>query len=260
MWNDSRMDHSRFTQLKARMTASGKTAIRSVVRPLGYDIVPFGSSWHDLQRRFLTDADLLVDVGANTGQYVDLVTSLGYLGPIVSFEPGLSAFSILKDRAAHRPNWQTFRTAIGHEIGEMPLNISANSTSSSLLAVTPEHVAAAPRSGATRDEMVPVTTLDAALTDIPGRRLWLKLDVQGYEKFALLGAEDTLRRTQYAQCELSLRPLYENQADYIDICATFRAAGLDLVHVQPGYQDPKSGRCQQMEGLFARPQTDPSTR
>ena len=74
--------------------------------------------------------------------------------------------------------------------------------------------AAAPQSGFVGDEKVPVRRLDRVLpetVDLDGRRTFLKLDVQGYERAVLDGAEGLFRDGVLVgvQTEMSLVPLYE---------------------------------------------------
>jgi FkbM family methyltransferase len=241
-----------FPAISLRTKAAVKSAVRKVVRRLGYDVVPLVSSWSELQRTLLADVDLVVDVGANTGQYADKMRSLGYWGPLVSFEPGSAAFRVLSRRARPDATWSVHNVALGRTVGESLLHVSENSVSSSVLPVMEEHLLAAPRSLTVATEKVLTTTLDDVLAPYPGAALWLKMDVQGFESEVLSGGSLTLRRTRVIQCELSLRPLYEDQADYLQLINDIREAGFDLVHVEPGYQEPSSGQCLQIDGLFVR--------
>lgn len=241
------------TDATLRFRSMIKSALRGSLRRLDYDIVPFRDSLRQFQSRLLSDVDLVVDVGANTGQYRDLVRSLGYDGRVVSFEPGSSAFEVLQRRAVVDPRWSVCNKAVGRTSGTAVLQISDNSVSSSMLKVMEEHLRAAPRSRVHATEVVETITLDEALSDTPGHALWLKLDVQGFEKEVLAGGPIVLGRAAVIQCELSLRPLYEDQADYLELMEILRGSGFDLVHVEPGYQDPESGRCLQVDGIFARP-------
>ncbi len=233
------------------LTARGKAALRTVLRSTGYDVVPLATSFVVLQRRLLARCDLLVDVGANTGQYVGLMRSLGYTGRVLSFEPQSDAFQVLQ-RAATAPAWEPRQLALSHTPGTGTLRVSANSVSSSLLDIGAVHVAAAPRSVQIADEQVPLSTVDRELVGEQFGSAWLKLDVQGTELDVLRGSAETLPRVAVLQAELSFTDLYENQTDYLQLCSYLRQHDLHLRHLQPGFQDPTSGHLLQADGLFSR--------
>lgn len=224
-----------------------------MLRAAGYEVTRSSSSFSDLQRDVLGRCDLVADVGANTGQYADLVRSLAYRGTVVSFEPQSEASSVLQERAMRTTNWDVRPVALGSTPGTATLRISRNSVSSSLLDIGDEHVRAAPKSSVVSHEDVKVSTLDDELTGVPGRAVWLKLDVQGTELPILMGGTATLARTVAVQSEMSLRPLYDGQTDYLELCAHLRTQGFVLCHILPGFTDPASGALLQVDGLFIRP-------
>lgn len=57
--------------------------------------------------------DLVLDVGANTGQYGQRLRKASYGGAIVSFEPVPSAFTSLARKAGRDANWRAERLALG---------------------------------------------------------------------------------------------------------------------------------------------------
>jgi len=84
--------------------------------------------------------------------------------------------------------------------------------------------------------------------------VWLKLDTQGSEGDVLAGAWQCLKTVRVVQTELSLVPCYHGQADYREIFRLLHDAGLRLVSVEPGTQDPSSGEMLQFDALFEREQ------
>jgi FkbM family methyltransferase len=235
-----------------RVTSVVKTRLRKVLHRIGYDVVRLSTSFSSVQSSLLDKCDLLVDVGANCGQYAQRVRVLGYGGPIISFEPQADAFAILDRTAARDDNWEARRLALGADNGVAFLRVSANSVSSSLLNIRDEHVSAAPASRAVRDEKVTVSTLDQEIARMPGKALWLKMDVQGTEMDVIRGGAATLDRVHVVQSELSLSPLYDGQTDYIEICGHLQDRGFRICHILPGFQDLKSGTLLQMDALFVR--------
>lgn len=196
--------------------------------------------------------DLLVDVGANQGQYVMRMRALGYQGRTISFEPGTEAHRLLTRNAAADQAWAVRKLAISDEAGCVGLRVSRNLVSSSTLRVGAEHVTADPYSATAHTETVDCARLDTVLRDEPGHRIWLKLDVQGSEDKVLAGATDTLSRVQVVQCELSVAPLYDGQAGYLDIFRLLDARGFALIDIEPGFRQPSSGRLLQFDGIFMR--------
>ena len=232
-----------------------RTVTKRVGRAAGLEVNSLSTSFTGLQRRLLNEVDLLVDVGANTGQYAALVRSLGYRGQIVSFEPGRQAFDLLADRAAADARWDVRQCALGAAAGTAVLHLSANSASSSMLPIRPDHIAAAPYSHVTGHEKIRVSTADEELAGVPGSSLWLKMDVQGGEMDVLRGADATCDRVRVVQSEMLLGDLYEGQADYLEVCAVLRDRGLRLHHVERGFQDKRSGLVLAVDGLFVRTPT-----
>jgi FkbM family methyltransferase len=69
------------------------------------------------------------------------------------------------------------------------------------------------------DVEVPLEALDSVLPAFvaPSARLFVKADVQGYEKEVLLGAKQILAQTIALQLEVSFVPLYDGQPLFQEI-------------------------------------------
>lgn len=238
--------------LATRPGQAAKQPLRRLVERLGYELVPLERAEVDRFRSLLAEVDVacVLDVGANIGQYVERIRLLGYRGPVISFEPGATAFGRLAQAASGDPLWEVRNEAVGRHADRLPLNVSKNSVSSSLLPVSERHVAAAPQSVVTSSETVDVVTLDEVCQERPGP-FWLKLDTQGFEEEVLGGATSVLQRTAVVQAELSLATLYEGQADYVTVLSRLRDIGFGVVDLLPGFRDA-SGRLLQVDVVASR--------
>ena len=199
--------------------------------------------------------DLVLDVGANTGQYALALRRNGYSDRIVSFEPLSAAHRVLSARAKADRLWSVYpAVALGERSGEVQINVAANSFSSSLLPMTPRHGAAAAHSAYVGTETIPMETLDAAARDMvkSARAVWLKIDTQGYEKQVLAGAAEVLERSAAVQLEISLVPLYSGQALKDEMEALMRHSGFTLFALLPGFTDRSTGQTLQIDAVFVR--------
>lgn len=201
------------------------------------------------------EVDLILDVGANIGQFVTELRSVGYKGDVVSFEPLSAAHIQLSEATKGDPKWLVHsRSAIGDHDGEVEINIAGNSVSSSVLPMMDAHVSAAVGSAYVGVERVPISRLDrvAAKYLENARRPFLKIDTQGFESQVLDGAQGILTKMQGVLCELSLVPLYEGQSLWLAMLQRLEGAGFTLWAVQPGFTDPRDGRTLQLDAIFFR--------
>lgn len=217
-----------------------------------------GQNSFDLERRrkllASLDIDLLIDIGANIGQYGQGMRRLGYNGRIVSFEPMRQALAILEPLAQADGQWEVVPCGVSDSASRARLHVAGNSISSSLLDMESLHVSLAPGSAYVGEEEIEVNTLDQAMTARwnDARRVWLKIDVQGFEDKVLAGASESLARVACIQLELSLRPLYKGQVTYLPLLSRLDALGYDLAGIEPGFVDLDNGRLLQMDGLLIR--------
>jgi len=199
---------------------------------------------------------VVVDVGANRGQWAGHLRETGYAGPLVSLEPGAAAYELLAERAAADPMWQTFHLALGAGPAELPLHVAgAGGVASSLLPMLPLHYETAPRSRPRADETVTVTSLSdfLARNDIDAASIYLKLDVQGFEMEVLRGCGVVdLQRIVAVEVELSHQPLYEGQALIDAVLGHLYAEGFYLASHEPIWVHPASAVCLQSDAIFVR--------
>ena len=232
---------------------------RALVRKFGYDVVRYTEalSAADARRiRALKDArvDVVLDVGASEGNYGGKLRQSGYTGRIISFEPLSNSFERLIAASRHDTAWRAVHTAIGDHDGEASINVSGRSTSSSLLPMASSHIAAAPDSAYVNHEQISIKRLDSVLKDLirPEHRLYLKIDVQGYEANVLAGAPETLRRTRIVEVEVSMVPLYEGSVLYSEMIQRLDRLGFQLISWEDVLTDPRTGYVLQSDCIFAR--------
>jgi FkbM family methyltransferase len=240
------------------VTGVAKHGLHSVLRRLGVDLVRYGPErFPDLRRiAAIRDrrVDLVLDVGANVGHWAQLLRSAGYDGRIVSFEPLDDAYAALRRSAEADPHWEARQVALSDTDGESTINISGNLPSSSLLPMAELHAESAPESAYVGTQTIETRRLDTLRGDVvqPSDRIFMKLDVQGFELPALRGAVETLAQVQALEAELSYAELYAGQALLPEVIAYLHDAGLDLVGVEPVHSDPRTGDLLQVDGFFVR--------
>jgi FkbM family methyltransferase len=237
-------------------------AHRLVQRATGCDILRYDARhFYPLRRSKLIRAagiTCVVDIGANTGQYGRELRGAGYSGRLISFEPLSTAFQVLARRAARDKCWGCMRIALGSHDGTARLNVAANLVSSSILPMAQAHSDAAPDSRYLRTEDVTLRSLDSLAPALfrPQDSIWLKLDVQGFERAVFDGAEQLLGSVQAIEVELSLQTLYAGQMLYLPMIEFLQHRGFSLASVAPGFQDEGTGRLLQFDGVFLREQGD----
>jgi FkbM family methyltransferase len=231
--------------------------VRQFVRRRGFDLVRYPSPLVQPAERYAhlmtqLGVSLLVDVGANEGQFVREIRTAGWDGPIRSYEPLSAAFESLRQKAAGDPTWRVFKLALGASPATAQIHIAANSKSSSLLPMLDTHLRAAPDSGYVGGETVEIATLDDVLTNeiSPTDRLCVKLDCQGYEGEVLKGATATLERTLMVVMELSLVDVYEGALRFDEAVPKMRELGFVLTSLDPIFSDPATKELLQADGCF----------
>lgn len=235
-----------------------KNAIKKLLRHLAGD-VPASRVAPSLPLRVL-EIDLLLDVGANVGQSAIRARRDGFDRAIVSFEPLPGAHATLAKNASADSLWVVHeRCAVGAAPGTAHINVAADSTSSSLLPMLASHAHAVPNSVYVDTEAIQVITLDSVFREYckPGRRTFLKIDTQGFEKNVLDGARETLRHVVGVQVSMPVVPLYESQPLFDEFFAFFERHEFKLWSLDPALVERHTGQLLQFDATFVRSASGP---
>ncbi len=199
--------------------------------------------------------DMIFDIGANTGQFGELIYKLGYKGKMVSFEPLKSAYTLLSANTKPYPDWSPAeRCAIGEEDGEIEMHISENSISSSALTMLEEHETAAPKSKYVGTEKAKVYKLDSVFDKYSSgcNNVFVKIDTQGYEDKVLNGAVNSMSKIKGLYMEMSLLKLYDGQILFKELYERVISYGFELHGIQPAFVNKETGRVLQVDAAFFR--------
>ena len=242
-----------------------RTLFKSIFQKLGLDLnrhdstkvrIDVAETPHGKRAAILKEnsIDLVLDVGAHKGWYSADLRAFGYTGRIISFEPQLTPFQELEERSRNDPLWEVSRKALGDVDEPATLHVSGSPESSSLLDILPAHTDALPDSRVIGKEEISVSRLDTVFEQYcnPDNRVFLKMDVQGFEKKILAGAGGCLDRILGIQMEMSLKPLYETEALFHELYNELLDKGYRLVWIEPGFRNEESGELLQLDGIFLR--------
>ncbi len=228
--------------------------LKHLARRAGYEIRQYTPlrSFAAARQELLGRIDVVVDVGANAGQYGELLREEGFGGRLISLEPVQAAYEALKARAAPDPAWTTHRLAASDAEGDIVLNVTADTRSTSALARNDRFAGAAGWSP-NGTETAPARRLETLVPELlrNGERAYLKVDVQGFEDRVLDGAGAALARFDALELELSVMPLYDGQARLVDLLPFLAERGFHPVSMEPILLDDR-GRLMELDGLFVR--------
>lgn len=231
-----------------------KKILRATSRYFGFEISRYQEP--QISPLLSLNIDLLIDIGANTGQSAIQARHEGYTKQILSFEPLLNAYESLCKNSEKDSKWSVFkRCAIGSQPSISLINVAGNSGSSSILDMLPRHINAAPESQYCSTQEIEIITLDSIFDEISKghKSIFLKIDTQGYEHEVLAGSINSLNKIKAVQLELSTTPLYSAQHLYDYFFDFFKINNYLLWGLIPGFSDPETGELLQFDALFVRP-------
>lgn len=232
--------------------------IKNILRNFGIDVVRYPDremkamfrllSWHKINK--------VLDVGANNGWYANYLRSIGYQHDIISFEPLNGPYRMVaalaaKDSQRHK----AVHCALGEFDGTTSIRVSKNLVSSSILEPTVTLNALVPETQTIEMQEIKVQRLDTIFDQYCHRekdRVFLKLDVQGYEKYVLEGAQESMKVIHGLQLETAFVELYSSEMLFQEMMNNIQAQGFELKLILPGFYDDKEGRMLEADCVFMR--------
>jgi FkbM family methyltransferase len=219
------------------------TIKRNIANALGWalkaSIVPRGTLATMFEKehlkRFLTEfkVDCVFDIGANDGQYAEMLREIGYLGPIVSFEPIPELAKRIREKAERDPNWYAEEIALDESEHTASFNVMQSSQFSSLKAPSHAETTRFENENQVAYALEVHTALLSTYFDRYQAKLgfgrpFLKMDTQGNDLAVARGAGARLASFVGLQSELAIKRIYASAADYRATLDFYHDAGFEL--------------------------------
>lgn len=196
---------------------------------------------------------VVLDVGANTGQYVRRLRDFGYDQRVVSFEPVPEVFIELRNGLCEDERWHGVQAAVGVHPGTATIHVMRDSKCSSLL--RPKGISDYIADAAVAAQIeVPVVSLDHAWEEFvrPDDQVAVKMDVQGFEGAVLDGLAAHMRFVSVIELEMALTGLYEGAVAPQDLLMRVCREGFGIVSLDRGFVDSATGQVLDSDVLLER--------
>lgn len=222
-------------------------------------IVRFRPGFDLAREKILSNSgvNLVIDGGANRGQWALQVKMQSPELAIVSVEPIISPYRELSELAASHHNWSTINAALGDRTGSAVMNIANNGEQSSSLLTPSLHLDFYPTVRFQETQLTQVITLDSIETTDESQ-IYLKLDLQGNELAALKGAVNLLKKVTAIEIEMTTDQMYEGQAIFLEVVKYLGENGFHLYSFADPFRN-HSGRSIYFDAIFKkepRPEID----
>ena len=180
--------------------------------------------------------DIVIDVGANQGQFGSLLRQIGYQGEILSYEPSKKSFEILSKVSSEDERWKIYPLGLGDKKTSEKINIFESSDFNSLL--QPSDMGKTTFKNKLKKlntESINIETLNRILAPhaLKGRRIFLKMDTQGYDLNVFKGASKYYSHIACLLTEISLQQIYQKMPDYHENLAFYEKKGFAVSGLYP---------------------------
>lgn len=235
-----------------------KETINNLVRKLGYQFIKVPYSERKIRSghyKWLQEIGIktVFDIGANEGQFIEIILRLIPQVHVYSFEPLKELFLKLSERFKSNTNVKLFNLAIGNGNGIVKFYKNDFLPSSSLLEIATLHTDAFPHTKNVNAVEVEMKTLDELIKkcEIKGKVL-LKIDVQGYEMQVLEGAKRFINIIDVIIVETSYYELYKDQPLFEEIFLFLNNKGFKYYGNLEQIYDKRDGKILQSDSIFIK--------
>lgn len=203
------------------------------------------------------EINLVLDVGANVGQYGSELRRIGYQGMIFSFEPVKQAYEELCTLSKNDEHWRTFNFALGSTEEILGINVaSATNLSSFFISNERAHQYFQIQAPIVEVQNVKVHRLDTLLpliyNNMKPPRILLKMDTQGFDVQVMKGAHGCLNNIMAVQSELSVLPLYEQMPNYLEALSLYKEYGFEVTGLYPISRDKNNLVVMEFDGFLIK--------
>lgn len=180
--------------------------------------------------------DVVIDVGANHGQFGTLLRSIGYQGEILSFEPTKKSFEILSKVSSKDERWKVYPLGLGDKKKSEKINVFESSDFNSLLQPSDMgKVTFKNKLKKLHTESIEIETLNNILERhaLKGKHILLKMDTQGYDLKVFKGASNYYPSIACLLTEISLQSIYQKMPDYHETINFYESRGFSVSGLYP---------------------------
>lgn len=214
---------------------------KKIAKLFGYELIKRSkqptSSSHIINLINHYKIDIVLDVGANQGQYGRMLREEGYAGEIHSFEPVTKTFEYLYNACINDNSWFAHKFAMGDTCGEETVHITESSDLSSFLKPNDFGKEKYKKIKISDTETVEISTIESFLTnhvkELDRRRILLKMDTQGYDLNVFKGALNAIHHIDCILSEISLIPIYSGMPHYLDVLREYEEHGFAVTGLYP---------------------------
>ncbi len=137
--------------------------------------------------------DFVIDIGANSGEFIILSKNAFPSSPILAFEPISNEYNKIRNAFESDKSIEIVNKALGGQTGDAEIFVGDFSPSSSIVKPERENY---------KVEKIKLDVLDNYLASFKNNsNVFCKIDVEGYELEVLKGATESLKKIKYLYLE-----------------------------------------------------------
>lgn len=215
------------------------------------------SRWPELAMFNLSRGDIVIDVGANVGDFTECVLAHQPWAIIHAFEPVPQAFEVLRGKFQDYTGIYCQNAALGSRQEQKQINVSRFVEASSFLENGRLLKNRVYGIDFTIEESLPVaveTVTSYSRLHSLSRIKLLKLDVQGYELEVLKGAETVLDTIEFIYAEAQFQELYQHGPLFQDLFSFLNQRQFELVRMT-SFRADNEGRLMECDMIFRNRRT-----